>query len=322
MSLPDIYFEPSWGKLYAIKDNGIHDTFLLESVNGTVYYSFVKRAINVRVDGITYFDIITPYGFSGPIVLKESKDTKQLLLEEFKRVFDTYCDENKIITDSCRFNPWLNNHADFSHMYELVPNHSTFGIDLAVDNIFLNELSTKKRNMVRKARKLGVTIHFDCDGSFIEDFLSIYEKTIIKNNIPDYYRFSKEFLLDNFQKLKDKIFIAYAKYMKNIISIAIFLKSDQYIHYHLAANNPEFKWIPGNDALIYDVAEFGKSNGFRYFMLGGAGQNHSLRLHKMGFTKKTEFIFYKGRRICNPEIYQNILSNCHKIDKSFFPSYR
>lgn len=176
--------------------------------------------------------------------------------------------------------------------------------------------------MVRKAKKLGVTIHFDYDGSFIEDFLMIYEKTIMKNNIPDYYRFSKEFLIDNFQKLKDKIFIVYAKYLNNIISIAIFLKSDQYIHYHLAANDPDFNWIPGNDALIYDVAEFGKNNGYRYLMLGGAGQNLSLRKHKMGFTKKTEFKFYKGRRTCDPEIYQNILNNCQKIDESFFPSYR
>lgn len=322
MNLPDIYFEKNWGELYAIKENGIHQTFLLDSQHGQVYYSFVKRVINVKINGKTYFDIITPFGFSGPVVVNHRKDEKDKLLKEFKVSFDNYCLENKIVTDSCRFNPWLKNHIDFAHMYELIPNYSTIGIDLSVDNIFMNELSSKKRNMIRKAAKLGVTIHFDYEGEFIDVFLSIYEKTIIKNSISDYYRFSKDFLLDNFNRLKGNIIIAYAKYEEKIISIVLLLLSDNYIHYHLAANDTSYKGIPANDMLLFEVAEFGKKNGYKYFMLGGAGGNTALHRHKMGFTKKTEFNFYKGKRICNSEIYEKILANSSKVDKSFFPSYR
>lgn len=322
MNLPDIYFESNWGELYATKDNGIHQTFLFNSNLGQVYYSFVKRTIDIQVDGKTYFDIITPYGFSGPVVLDNRINKKNELLKEFKAAFDNYCSEKFIVTDSCRFNPWLKNHVDFSHMYDLVPNYSTLGIDLSVDNIFMDELSSKKRNMIRKAVKLGVAIHFDFEGKNLDVFLSIYEKTISKNKIPDYYRFSKDFLLDNFKRLKGKIFIAYAEYEKKIISIAIFLQSDHYIHYHLAANDTNYNGIPANDALIYEIAEYGKKNDFKYLMLGGAGSNTALHSHKKGFTKNTEFDFYKGKRICNSDVYEKILANCKKIDKSFFPSYR
>ena len=96
MNLPDIYFESNWGELYATKDNGTHQTFLFNSNLGQVYYSFVKRTIDIQVDGKTYFDIITPYGFSGPIVLDNGINKKNELLKEFKAAFDNYCSENLI----------------------------------------------------------------------------------------------------------------------------------------------------------------------------------------------------------------------------------
>jgi serine/alanine adding enzyme len=322
MNLPDIYFEAIWGELYVIKDNGKHQIFSYSSNNGQAYYSFIKRKIDIDVDGETYFDIISPYGFSGPIVLNNKADLKDELLKEFKEAFDNYCYKNRIITDSCRFSPWLKNHVDFIHMYELMPNYTTIGIDLSVANIFIDELRSKKRNMIRKAEKLGVTVHFDFEAKNLDAFLSIYEKVIIRNKISEYYRFSKEFLLDNFQRLKGSILIAYAEYKGRIISIAIFLLSNNYIHYHLAANDLNFSGVPANDVLLFEIANFGKRNGFKYVMLGGGGGNTTLHSYKMGFTKNSEFAFFKGKRICNPNVYEKILSKCNKVDMTFFPSYR
>jgi len=204
----------------------------------------------------------------------------------------------------------------------LVPNHTTVGIDLNVNNIFFDEFNYSKRKNIRKAERLGVTIHFDFQGKNLDSFLSIYEKTIIKNQIPPYYHFSKDFLLDNFKKLGNRIFFAYAEYEKKIISITIFLLSENYVHAHLGGNDTDYWEIPANDALIYEVAEYGKKKGLKYLMLGGGGGNKALHFHKIKFTKKSEFDFYKGRRICNPDVYNKILLNCKKVDNSFFPSYR
>ncbi len=322
MNIPDIYFDPVWGKLYAIKDNGIHHVFEYKSINGCVYYSFVKRKIDIKIDNNIYYDIITPYGFSGPIILDLKNNKKDELLSEFKNSFDDYCDENNIITDSCRFNPWLKNHLDFSHMYKLIPNFSTLGVDLTVENIFMDELSSKKRNMIRKANKLGVEINYDFEGKYIDEFLEIYKQTIMKHDISNYYFFTKDFLIKNFRELKDKIMFGYAVYNNKIISIAIFLLSYPYIHYHLAANDREFQSVPANDTLLYNIAEYGKKNNYHYLMLGGAGGNKALQSHKKGFTKKVEFDFYKGARICNKEIYDLLLKKCNKVDENFFPSYR
>jgi len=322
MNLPDIYFEPEWGQLYAEKDNGIYSKFVFENESGLVYYSFIKRKIDIVIDGMSYYDIITPYGFGGPIVLQCKEGCKSKLLGSFKSAFDAYCAKENVVTDSCRFSPWLMNHLDFQHMYEVVPNFSTVGIDLSVEDVFMDEIKSKKRNMIRKAQKLGVEIHFDFEGKEIDSFIRIYENTIDKNNISDYYRFDASFFKRNFIELKDRIFIAYALYEKKIISIAFFLLGGEYLHYHLAANDTDYFGIPANDLMLYKVALYGKEIGKKYFMLGGAGSNKSLHSHKMGFTRYGEYPFHKGRRICDQEIYDKILHNCEKVDLNFFPSYR
>jgi hypothetical protein len=322
LELPDIYFEPKWGKLYEKKDEGKHSYFIFDDEFGKVYYSFVKREISIKLEEQFYYDIITPYGFGGPIVISSVDGKKPELIENFKLAFDCYCIDNRIVTDSCRFSPWLKNHLDFSTMYEIVPNFSTVGINLSVDDIFMDEIKSKKRNMIRKAQKLGVEIQYDFMGENIDSFIEIYEKTIEKNNISNYYRFTKEFLKKNFEDLKDSIFIAYARYQDKVISIAFFLLGKEYIHYHLAANDPDYFGVPANDLLLYSVAEYGKKIGKKFFMLGGAGSNKALHSHKMGFTKKCEFDFFKGRRVCNKEIYDKLLDKCDFIDPNFFPSYR
>ncbi|NPD46744.1 GNAT family N-acetyltransferase [Lentimicrobium sp. S6] len=322
MNLPDIYFEPEWGQLYAEKDKGEYSNFVFEDENGLIYYSFVKRKIDIEVDGESYFDIVSPYGFGGPVVLHYAEGCKHQLLATFKIAFDAFCKRENIVTDSCRFSPWLMNHLDFEHMYEVVPNFSTVGIDLSVEDVFMDEIKSKKRNMIRKAQKLGVEIHFDFEGKEIDSFIRVYEKTIEKNSISDYYRFSASFFKKNFEELKDKICIAYATYEKKIISIAFFLLGSEYVHYHLAANDTDYFGIPANDLMLYKVALYGKEIGKKYFMLGGAGSNKALHSHKMGFTREGEYPFFKGRRVCDKEIYDKLLQNCTKVDMNFFPSYR
>jgi hypothetical protein len=322
MNYPDIYFEPKWAELYSVKDNGEPVVFSYSTDDGIISYSFIKREINIELGNDKYYDIITPYGFSGPIIIEGNNSEKKRLLDGFKKDFDNYCHDNLIITDSCRFSPWIKNHLDFTHMYELIPNNSTVGIDLSVNDIFSREISSKKRNMIRKAKKIGVEIKYDFLGNKVSDFLRLYEQTIVKHQIVDYYKFDYEFLIKNFEKLKGNIFIAYAEYENKIISIAIFINSNDYLHYHLAANDSAFYGIPSNDLLIYEVAEYAKKSGYKFLMLGGAGGNKAIHRHKMGFTKNSEFPFFKGKRICNTILYNKILEKSEKIDLSFFPSYR
>ena len=64
----DIYFEPKYGKLYEEMENGTCEVFEHRSSIGIVNHMFIKREIPITIDNTTYYDLVTPYGYGGPLI--------------------------------------------------------------------------------------------------------------------------------------------------------------------------------------------------------------------------------------------------------------
>lgn len=64
----DFYFDRNYGKLYEKCEDGIQEIFEYEDENGKISNQFIKRKIDVKVEEKKYFDIVTPYGYGGPII--------------------------------------------------------------------------------------------------------------------------------------------------------------------------------------------------------------------------------------------------------------
>ena len=64
-SYPDIYFEPSYARLYETEnDEAVANRF--ECAYGIVSNSVLERRINIFVDDNTqFYNITTPYGYGG-----------------------------------------------------------------------------------------------------------------------------------------------------------------------------------------------------------------------------------------------------------------
>lgn len=257
--LPDIYYLPNWRELYKEKENGEAAEYKFENENGIVLYPYIKRKIDIPINGKYYFDIITPYGFNGPIILEGCRDRKKLV-KEFNKEFQKYCEENNIIAEYIRFSPWFRNYLDFKEEYNLRLNKKTIAINLLVDDILTDEINGKRRNCIRSAIKKGVNIEFDFQGETIDDFYRLYQKTIKKNDISEYYWLSKDFLHKHFEKLKGNVFIANAVFNGIVISSSIFVYQDKQLHYLYSANDYEYTYLNGNSLLLYEVANWGKEN--------------------------------------------------------------
>ena len=80
----DLYFKPQYAKVYE-KIDGKSDTFVFECDCGKIQNTFILRKIETEIDGNDYYDIVTPYGYGGPIIL-ETTD-KEKLLAEYKEAF-------------------------------------------------------------------------------------------------------------------------------------------------------------------------------------------------------------------------------------------
>lgn len=321
LTIPDIYYLENWSKLYAEKECGISERFEMEIETGKIIYPFIKRKIDTKINNKTYYDIVTVYGFNGPIIIGKVENRKQAA-EIFNQKFQEYCKNNNIIAEYIRFSPWFKNYLDFAEIYNLKLNKQTIFIDLTVNDVFMDEISSKRRNCIRSAIKKGVTVQFDFEGNTVEDFHKLYQNTISKNNISEYYQLSIDFLRRHFEILKGNVFIANAMFENKIISSSIFVHQDKQLHYLYSANDYAYTYLNGNSLILSEVANWGKANGKEKFHLGGATVSEDLRKFKLSFTKNEGLDYYVGNKIRQEKIYNELVKITNNENNTYFPKYR
>lgn len=64
----DLYFDKNYGKLYEKAEKGKAKIFKFENELGKITNQFLIREIPEKVDGKIYYDIVTPYGYGGPVI--------------------------------------------------------------------------------------------------------------------------------------------------------------------------------------------------------------------------------------------------------------
>lgn len=322
---PDIYFLPEWGKLYEEHDHAKVDKFNFRCDKGHVYYQFMKRRLPEELECSDYVDLVTPYGFSGPVIIECPSGERQALVRDFDEAFQQYCQREKIVSEYVRFNPWLKNHEDFAGFYELKYNKYTLFTDLTGNDFFMEEFGSKTRNQIRKAQKSNVTIDFDFSGATIDTFNRLYELTAAKNDFHDYYRFTSDFLEKTFQALSGRQFIINAFHGGECISSAIFLVHHPYIHYHLCANDPRFYSLCANSLILYEAGKWGRINGIRQMHLGGAFTDELFAFKKQ-FSKNGICDYFVGKKIRDKSQYGILLELKNRKggirNSDYFPLYR
>ncbi|TWT01918.1 GNAT family N-acetyltransferase [Planomicrobium sp. CPCC 101079] len=324
-TVPDIFFAPEWGKAYESHDHGEMRIFEVKNELGHIYYSFILRAIPIPVGAVRYYDTITSFGLSGPIILDCIPGKKRELAAVFDKEFQQYCKENNIVSEYVRFNSWLNNATDFEDVYCMDNRGIVMYVDLTVEDYFMQEFKSCTRQQVRRALKNNVEIEYDYTGASVKEFHRLYMIMAKKNNIPEHYMFSEELLAESFKHLEGKQFIVYAKYEGQYISGAIYLHHEDYLHYHLAANDPDFFNVAGNSLVLNEGCRWGVEHGKKQLHLGGASTEPLYRF-KRGFTKTEPLAILTGKKVRNPEVYEWLTyykqSTDAEADPGYFPAYR
>ena len=82
---------------------------------------------------------------------------------------------NGIISEFVRFHPIIKNHVYAQSKYEVVALGQTVAMDLASPEIIWNNISSKNRNVIRKAEKSGVRIFNGRNPYLFEEFKKIYD---------------------------------------------------------------------------------------------------------------------------------------------------
>ena len=251
----------------------------------------------------TWYDLETPYGYGGPLtdgVIGE--DSQKKFSEELRE----YCLSEGIVSLFVRFHPFLENQAAMPLVFETRYMRDTIYIDTESPETIMNNLDAKNRNVIRKAVRCGVSVDRRPVSSY-EEFLSMYEETMLKDQAEPYYWFHADYF-ESQKELAENAAYFYAMLNDKPIAGTLIYFNDRFAHYHLAGMHTDFKaYAPGN-LLLYHVACWASELGIRRFHLGGGmSPEDTLFAFKKKFNKNGRLPFHIGRVITDQKKYDRLI---------------
>jgi len=324
----DIYFLPEYGKLCELVDGGTCHEFVLKDECGTVRNQFIKRPTPYLIDGVQYYDIVTPYGYGGPMIY-EATD-KAELLKRYEAAFAEYCAENNIVCEFVRFHPIYQNYKDFEPVYHGVFSRNTVGTNLKdFEDPVQKEFAKSARREVRRAGEAGVECVIVRAPENLDAFRRLYEETMGRNNASAMYYFPSEYYTMLTTDLRENVLEIQVRYNGEIIASEIYFICGDLMHAHLLGSSQALFELGGGAILEAAAARWGKENGFRYIHHGGgrsSDPNDSLYMYKIKFGKHTRFDFYIGKKVWLTDVYESLVARRLQDgpieNEGFFPIYR
>lgn len=266
------------------------------------------------------YDFVSPYGYGGWLV--EGGEDLGPLMEEY----DRWCRKNHIVSEFVRFHPLLKNHETARGHYEVIPLGSTVAMDLTSQEVIWENLTSKNRNMVRKAQKNGLKVYRASGPEIYRVFREIYDLTMDKDNASSYYYFQEGYYDSVRNDLASNAQVFYAQMEDGTVAAAaIMLGAGGRLNYHLSGSRQALQNLAPTNLLLYEAAVWGSENGYRTLHLGGGvgSREDSLFSFKKAFYRGDTNRFYIGKRIVDPERYQMLMDLRDKPATSgFFPAYR
>jgi serine/alanine adding enzyme len=287
INYPDIYFTAEYGKACQYSDNAIWELCQYKDL----IYVYLKKPY--VFENVTYYDLLTPYGYSGFYYKK--KET----LDEFIPLFSDEAIRKKYVTEVIRQSPYLN--IDILNK-DIISSKKTFGIKLNNYNTFDDYIkSTHKDNKKGYNIALKKNLIFkieEYNQHNLSNFVEIYNITMNNLNSAKYYYFNEEYYQTLFD-MKYNLFFANVYYQDQLIASCLIFKYNKFLHYHLGGSYTEHRHLRPNNLIHCSVIKYGIENDYELYHLGGGlKDNDSLY----------EFKNKIGTSIYNYTIYKNIIN--------------
>lgn len=292
---------------------------------------FYKRKINVKGKSTGYTDVISPYGYSGP--LYDPNQVSEDSIKYFWKQVDIWYRKKNVVSEFIRFS--LNdNHVQYSGT--LIPSLKNIRGRITEKEEQWEKFKPKVRNNHRKAEQEALKLimyHHPISPDIIKDFYDIYIQTMHRNNAHSQYfhyiDYFKNFITNN----PESCLIAMI-YKGNIpISTELILIDQETLYSYLGGTLSDYFYTRPNDFLKIEVLNWARIHDFKYYVLGGGREdNDGLYKYKKSFFPNDEdVIYYTGRKIINQVIYDDlivqkcetgVLDNENDLRSGFFPLYR
>ena len=321
----ELAFNEKHGKLYEKHEQAKVETFYFENQHGKMANVFLKREIpDCPCEDILY-DIITPYGFGGPMVIESTAKTQ--LIQDYKEAFSLYCKKENIVSEFVRFHPIENN--DFREHFDGKVEYVGPQIIRDLSHEMNENISKRILKQYRSNCRKGMQVEFDQTGERLDDFLDIYYSTMERNNAQDYYYFDQAFFHELHEKMKGNFVYTFILMDGIPISGGLILYEETYAYGFLGGTREGYYDLGPNVNMLIEEIKWLKDHGLSYYLLGGGykGNKDGIYQFKRKFANNSEHDYYIGKKIHDSDRYEELVKTRFKktsdqLDTSYFPAYR
>ena len=320
----DVYWLRGYVRAFQIHGDGDPLLFFYEDSNTRGINVVMKRDIakdnrfKGKIPECQHFDFSTPYGYGGWII--EGEGISQLF-EAYKR----WLNKNGIISEFVRFHPMISNHDCCQSFYDVIQLGEVVHMDLTSPETIWSNITSKNRNVIRKAIKNGVKIYNGRFPEIFRQFREIYNMTMDKYDAGEYYFFSENFYKSVLEDLPQNAQVFWAEKEGQVIAASIIFATNGRMNYHLSGSLGDFRSLAPTNYLLYESALWGCANGYRTLYLGGGvgSSEDNLFKFKRAFYKGDLNHFFIGKRVYDKKKNDELLTIRESIDNpGYFPEYR
>lgn len=320
----DTYWLSGYAKAFQIHGDGEPLLFYYEDGTARGISVVMKRDVakdrhfqGMIPEGL-YFDFATPYGYGGWLL--EGGPADGLM-----KAYEAWAKDHGIISEFVRFHPMIGNEAKAAPYYEVVRLGEVVHLELQPREAVWENISSKRRNEIRKAQKNGVEVSYGRSEEDFETFRRIYNETMAKDEAEEYYYFGPEFYRSVYEDLSENSLVFKAEKDGEVIASAIMLYANGRMNYHLSGSLTAYNHLSPTSLILLEAARWGAENGFQTFYLGGgvgSGEDGLFRF-KRSFYRGELTHFFIGKKIFDPERYEELLRMRTEAERpGFFPAYR
>ncbi len=326
----DFYQTSDFHRLSEFAGEGEAWLAVLSGPGTRILWPFMLREVPCPKGGDSdLYDVTSVYGYSGPLVCRSGADPD--FMDSALQSLHDFWNSIGVISVFTRFHPLLN--SEVAQLLGAKRLGSTVAIDttLSIDEI-RGGYRRQLKQQIRRCVEANVHVQHDPEWRHLDDFISFYYETMLRNEALPYYFFSAEYIRRLKKALGERGRLVVASCNGSPASIALVIENKEIVNIHLLGNSRLFTKLAPSKLLFDEIACWAHNRGAKYVHLGGGRGNRSddsLFRFKAEFSKLS-FPFHVGRWILNQEAY----TACHAkrmaeaaswglaLTPDYFPAYR
>ncbi|MET6991020.1 GNAT family N-acetyltransferase [Sediminicola arcticus] len=325
------YYRYEYLNYYENENNTLKYFIFKKDNEAIILMPFLLRVISVLNQTTNYFDVTTPYGYGGPLLIENLPEEEY---QEFWKHVKNWYKNNGVVTEFVRFGLIDNQH--FYDGYLLPTLKNIKGRILKDQEQQWDAFLPKVRNNYRAACNHNLSFKIfnkeAITSIVISSFYEIYMDTMKRRSATSYYYFSNSYFQNLILSNPNNFYIAFTYFENKPISTELIIGYKDDIYAFLGGTLSEYFECRPNDFLRVEVIKWASINQKKSYILGGGRVDGDglYKNKKALFPKDDDVVFYTGRKVIDEDAYEYLNQLASEkssdaniqVDEHFFPKYR